>query len=99
MITENIVLRSDYKRDLKHLSIDTDKYVSLMLIDAAKQILKNNTNIIATSPDYNYEPFTMKIDKELKKEIKMFCFEKSIKIKDFWNEAAYVAINTESEVD
>lgn len=92
MITENIVLRSDYKKELKHLSIDTDVYVSSMLIDAAKKILSQNINVASTSPDYSYDPFTMKLDKTFKREIKTFCLDKNIKIKDFWNEAAYIAI-------
>ena len=91
MITENIVLDSDLKRDLKHLSIDIDKYVSLMLVDGAKYILDNNVNvkkIIANS----YEPFTMKIDEGLKNKIKIFCKNEDIRIKDFWNEAGFIAI-------
>lgn len=92
MITENIVLRSDYKRDLKHLSIDTGEYVSVMLINAAKQILLDNKDITPAPSDYDYDPFTMKLDKDFKREIKTFCLDKSIKIKDFWNEAAYMIV-------
>ena len=51
LITENIVLRSDYKKELKHLSIDTGIYVSKMLIDEAEIILKNNKQVISYKLD------------------------------------------------
>ena len=97
MITENIVLRSDYKKELKHLSIDTGIYVSKMLIDEAEIILKNNKQVSATSSDYSYDPFTMRLDKMFKRDIKTFCLNKNTKIKDFWNEAAYMAIRRFSD--
>lgn len=91
MITENIVLDSDLKRELKHLSIDIDEYVSVMLVNGAKYILDNDITvkkIIANA----YEPFTMKIDEGLKQKIKVFCRDEDIRIKDFWNEAGFIAI-------
>ena len=94
MITENIVLKSESKKQLKHLSIDKNIYVSTMLIDAAKYILRNDKKVMRLT--YNdCEPFTMKIDENLKIQIKQFCHEKDVKIKDFWNEAADIAINKE----
>lgn len=92
MITENIILREDYKKQLKHLSIDTDIHVSSMLINSAKYILHNNKDIQPTLMEMD-APFTMRIEKDLKKEIKEFCKDKQIRIKDFWNEAAYIAID------
>lgn len=88
MITENIVLRSDYKKDLKHLSIDMDIYVSEMLVNSAKYILSNDLEVHQTSKDFQYENFTMKIEEDLKSKIKQFCKNQDVKIKDFWNEAA-----------
>ena len=32
-----------------------------------------------------------------KRDIKTFCLDKNIKIKDFWNEAAYMAIKRLSD--
>lgn len=94
MITENIVLKSTSKRQLKHLSIDNDIYVSTMLVDAAKYILNNEKKVMRLSYD-DCEPFTMKINEDLKTEIKQFCQENDVKIKDFWNEAADIAIQKE----
>ena len=94
MITENIVLKSESKKQLKHLSIDNDIYVSTMLIDAAKYILNNDKKVVKLTYD-ECEPFTMKIDEGLKDQIKQFCKEKDVKIKDFWNEAADIAIQKE----
>lgn len=91
VITENIVLESDFKNKLKHLSIDEDVYVSTMLISGAKDILSNNYNVRQTISE-SYDPFTMKIEDSLKAEIKEFCSDRKIRIKDFWNEAAYIAI-------
>ena len=94
MITENIVLKSESKKQLKHLSIDKDIYVSIMLTNAAEYILHNDTKVVRLTYD-DCEPFTMKIDKDLKDQIKQFCYEKDVKIKDFWNEAADIAIQKE----
>lgn len=93
MITENVMLRSDLKKQLQHLSIDTDKYISTMLLDGAKYILNNNIKISEISSTDNCVQFTMKIDANLKNEIKSFCFDKNVKIKDFWNESAYIVLN------
>lgn len=95
MITENVMLRSDLKKQLQHLSIDTDKYISTMLIDGAKYILHNNTKISKISSSDDCVQFTMKIDAELKNKIKGFCLDKDVKIKDFWNESAYIVLSKE----
>lgn len=92
MITENVMLRSDLKKQLQHLSIDVDRYISVMLIQGAEYILKNNVDVSKTSIDDTCIQFTMKMDKDLKKQIKNFCNEKEIKIKDFWNESAYIVL-------
>lgn len=96
MITENLVLHPDSKKKLKHLSIDKDIYVSVMLINGAKYVLKNNLKLKRTLFS-NYDPFTMKIDENLKKEIKVFCKENDLRIKDFWNAIALIAIEKEGE--
>lgn len=96
MITENIVLRSDSKKQLKHLGIDKNAHVSDMLIEGAIYLLKNDF----TAHDFIYddcEGFTMKIDKDLKSEIKQFCKDKGIKIKDFWNEVADITIQMQGD--
>lgn len=92
MITENVMLRSDLKKQLQHLSIDKDEYISLMLIKGAKYILQEDKRISELNLDENYLQFTMKIDESLKDRIKEFCSEREIKIKAFWNEAAYIVI-------
>ena len=96
MITENLVLYSDFKRKLKHLSIDNNIYVSTMLIDGAQYVLKNDLYIKKANFE-TYEPFTMKIDEDLKKDIKSFCKENNVKIKDFWNTVALITIEKEGE--
>lgn len=91
MITENIVLRSDSKKQLKHLGIDKNVHVSDMLVNGAIFVLKNDFAV----HDFVYEDcegFTMKIDQDLKRQIKQFCKDKGIKIKDFWNEVADITI-------
>lgn len=97
MITENIVLESSLKKQLKHLSIDNGLHVSTMLIDGAKYFLSTNSNIVPALFD-SEEAFTMKIDEGLKQEIKTFCAEKDIRIKDFWNEVAHIVIKKEGVV-
>lgn len=92
MITENVMLRSDLKKQLQHLSIDTDKYISVMLIEGAKYILYNDVEVSRVSINDTCVQFTMKIDEILKDRIKDFCSEKEIKIKDFWNESAYIVL-------
>lgn len=92
MITENVMLRSDLKKQLQHLSIDTDKYISVMLIEGAKYILYNDAEVSRVSINDTCVQFTMKIDEILKDRIKDFCSEKEIKIKDFWNESAYIVL-------
>lgn len=96
MITENLVLYSDFKKKLKHLSIDNEIYVSVMLTNGAKYVLSNNLGIKKANFD-DYEPFTMKIDEELKKDIKSFCKMNNVKIKDFWNTVASITIKKEGE--
>lgn len=94
MITENIVLEKDIKKSLKHLAIDKDTHVSLLLVEEANNIIENDKTLL----EVNYgdmESFTMKIDQELKTKIKMFCRDKGIKIKDFWNNAARIIIEGE----
>lgn len=96
MITENIVLRSDSKKQLKHLGIDKDAHVSDMLIEGAIFLLENDF----AAHDFIYDDcvgFTMKIDENLKKQIKQFCKNKGIKIKDFWNEVADITIKMGGE--
>ena len=39
----------------------------------------------------------MKIDEELKKDIKSFCKMNNVKIKDFWNTVASITIKKEGE--
>lgn len=92
MITENVMLRSDLKKQLQHLSIDTDKYISVMLIEGAKYILYNDTEVSRVSVNDACIQFTMKIDENLKNRIKDFCSDKEVKIKDFWNESAYIVL-------
>lgn len=92
MITENVMLRSELKKQLQHLSIDTNKYISVMLIEGAEYILQNNTQVSEVSVNDICDQFTMKIDEELKHRIKSFCVERDFKIKDFWNESAYIAL-------
>lgn len=92
MITENVMLRSDLKKQLQHLSIDVDKYISIMLIEGAQYILDNDVNVSKVSVDDTCIQFTMKIEEELKNRIKVFCLDKEIKIKDFWNESAYIVL-------
>ena len=101
MITENIMLCSESKRMLKHLSIDQDIYVSTMLVNGAKYLIDDDPESIDKSSDYcnDFSPFTMKIDKDLKDEIKKFCKEKEIKIKDFWNEVAKIIIINNGVID
>ena len=86
------MLRSDLKKQLQHLSIDTDKYISVMLIEGAKYILYNDAEVSRVSINDTCVQFTMKIDEILKDRIKDFCSEKEIKIKDFWNESAYIVL-------
>lgn len=92
MITENVMLQSDIKKKLQHLSIDTDKYISVMLIEGAKYILQNHIEVPKIPSNDTCVQFTMKIDEELKNTIKKFCADKEIKIKDFWNESAYIVL-------
>ena len=96
MITENIVLESDLKNKLKHLSIDEGIYVSTMLVSGAEDILEEGYGVRQTISE-SYDPFTMKIEDSLKTEIKKFCSDRKIRIKDFWNEAAYIAIQKYGE--
>ncbi len=96
MITENLVLYSDSKKKLKHLSIDKDIYVSTMLVNGAKYVLDNRLEVKKASSD-SYEPFTMKIDEDLKRDIKLFCKLSEVKIKDFWNTVALIVIKKEGE--
>lgn len=98
MITENIVLEANLKKQLKHLAIDKNIYVSTMLINGARYFLDNNKKVAQTFFD-EYEPFTMKIDENLKKEIKDFCIQKDVRIKDFWNEVAYIVVESEGVID
>lgn len=98
MITENIVLEANLKKQLKHLAIDKDIHVSTMLINGARYFLDNNKKVAQTFFD-EYEPFTMKIDANLKKEIKDFCIQKDVRIKDFWNEVAYVVVESEGVIN
>lgn len=92
MITENVMLRSDLKKQLQHLSIDTDKYISTMLIDGAEYILQNDIKISEISSTGDCVQFTMKIDADLKNKIKGFCLDREVRIKDFWNESAYIVL-------
>lgn len=98
MITENIVLEANLKKQLKHLAIDKDIHVSTMLINGARYFLDNNKKVTQTFFN-EYEPFTMKIDANLKKEIKDFCIQKDVRIKDFWNEVAYVVVESEGVIN
>lgn len=94
MITENIVMDKEIKKKLKHLAIDQNTHVSLMLVDKADKMIKYDANV----PDFNsdsIESFTMKIDEDLKRRIKVFCKDKDIRIKDFWNEAARSIVGDE----
>lgn len=99
MITENIMLRSDLKKGLKHLSIDKDKYVSSMLISGAYDLMDKNRTVQSSKYYNDFDSFTMKIDKELKDLIKTFCSEKDVKIKDFWNEVAIIVLENDGEFD
>lgn len=93
MITENIMLRLDLKKQLQHLSIDKDEYISSMLINGASYLLgEEDKDIMVLDPNDDYLQFTMKIEESLKDEIKGYCFERGIKIKAFWNEVAYIVI-------
>ena len=92
MITENIILNSDLKKKLKHLSIDINQHVSTMLTMYAEKILEEDYYIHLTSSDEEYESFTMKIDEDLKNSIRVFCMKRGVKMKDFWNEAAFMLI-------
>lgn len=95
MITENIILRLDLKKKLKHLAIDNDTHVSLMLIDGADFVMNGNKPVPEVSSEDDFEAFTMKIDKEFKGKIKEFCRQQDVKIKDFWNEVAYIVVEME----
>lgn len=98
MITENIVLQSDLKKELKHLAIDKDTHVSLMLMDGAKYVLDNNKKVERIDFD-SYEAFTMRIDKVFKLRIRQFCNENDIRMKDFWNEVAHIIVKTKGVLD
>lgn len=94
MITENIVFRSDFKKDLKHLAIDQNVSVSSMLIDEADYVLENDKNIDKIEFDSS-ESFTMRLDSDLKLRIKNFCYNHDIRIKDFWNGIAFRIIKNQ----
>lgn len=98
MITENVVLETDLKKSLQHLSIDNEKYISTMLVEGAQHIIDHDLEIVQSSSD-SYLSFTMKIDDELKSDIKTFCSEKNVKIKDFWNYSAYLVIKEGGQFD
>ena len=99
MITENIILKEEYKKELKHISVDTNIPVATMLIACAAYILEEDRDIDKFHRKEQYDQFTMKIDEDLKSKIKDFCKEKEIRIKDFWNESAKMAINISKEGD
>lgn len=91
MKTENVILDKDTKKELKHLAVDTHQTVSTMLINKANYVLNNDVKILKIHFE-EVESFTMKIDETLKDKVKVFCKDKDIRIKDFWNAVANMVI-------
>lgn len=93
MITDNIFLETDLKRQLKHMSIDSGVHVSTMLIEEAERVINVDYPIKELYKNSDYDTFTMKVDPDFKEKVRQFCEERDLSFKKFWNTVALNVVN------
>lgn len=88
---ENIELSNTDKIQLKTVSAQQVKHMKDMLIDEAKIIINNNYDIprVEREQESDRVSLIIKIDDELKDEIKNYCGTKDVRIRDFWVECVH----------
>lgn len=97
MITDNIFLETDLKRQLKHMSIDSGVHVSTMLIEEAERVVNVDYPIKELYNNADYDTFTMKVDPDFKEKVRQFCEERDVSFKKFWNTVALNVVNDSEE--
>lgn len=85
---ENIELNSADKIQLKTISAQKVMHMKDMLTNEANTIIKNNDDIprVEREQEANRSSLIIKIDDDLKNDIRNYCDIKSVRIRDFWVE-------------
>lgn len=90
---ENIELNSQQKHDFKVMSTKENKYMKDLIIDEAKEILELDLSVPFLERSDDYTSLIISIPEELKEEVKNYCSQNNIRIRDFWTECVNRSMN------
>lgn len=90
---ENIELNSQQKHDFKVMSTKENKYMKDLIIDEAKEILELDLSVPSLERSDDYTSLIISIPEELKEEVKNYCLQNNIRIRDFWTECVNRSMN------
>lgn len=89
---ENIELGSSLKHDFKVMSTKENKYMKDLIIVEARNILDNDLTVPILERETHYTSLIVDIPTSLKDEIKIYCRDEEIKIRDFWVECVKLSM-------
>ena len=95
MIKENIELSKETKKKLKVISAEKEKTMRDLVLFEAAEIIGWDLDVEETErePKETRTGLLINIPQESKDDIRLFCRDKEVKIRDFWNQAVSNVLN------
>ena len=98
ILQENVELSAENKQRLKIYAAEQNESMKDLLLSEARQIIDMNAYVPAVDRAEDYTTLIINISDEFKSEIKSFCNQKGVRIRDFWVECFNRIIEGEDEV-
>lgn len=83
---ENIELSSENKKRFKVFAAEKDVSMKDLIMKEARQVMDENAFVPLTDRAEDYTSLIIDIPEDFKEEIKIFCVQKDIRIRDLWVE-------------
>lgn len=86
---ENVELSSEDRRRLKIFAAQQDKTMKDLLLSEAHKIIENDAFVPSVDRANDYVTLIIEVPEDFKEEIRQFCYQKDIRIRDLWTESCY----------
>lgn len=83
---ENIELSSENKKRFKVFAAEKDVSMKDLIMKEAREVMDENAFVPLTDRAEDYTSLIIDIPEDFKEEIKIFCVQKDIRIRDLWVE-------------
>ena len=83
---ENIEIGFQLKHDFKVMSTENNIYMKDLIVNEAENILSSDHTVPVVEREENYTSLIIDISEDLKRDVKDYCQEHRIRIRDFWIE-------------